>query len=97
MSRLRPRLPPASCPLHESWWVPRWGESGEQGEVFVFPNGSFVCWGLDEVSARRFADEVVKHGAEVAPLLEDETEELEFVTDPTELGAVPLAIHQLVC
>jgi uncharacterized Rmd1/YagE family protein len=86
---MRPHLPPSAQTLHESWWVPSWGEPDRQGEIFVFSNGSFVCWGLDENNARRFADEVIKPAAEVAPLLEAETEELEFVTDPTELGGVP--------
>jgi uncharacterized Rmd1/YagE family protein len=72
--------------LHESWWVPRWGEKGKEGEIFVFANGSFVCWGLGEESARRFAAEIISPQIEVAPLKEVETEELEFVTDPHELG-----------
>jgi uncharacterized Rmd1/YagE family protein len=90
LSRLGKYLPPKSRTLHESWWIPKWGESGHEGEVFVFANGSFVCWGLEEREARRFAAEFVKPDVEVAPLNEAETEELEFVTDPTELGGVPV-------
>lgn len=87
LSRLRGHLPPMSRTLHESWWVPKWGEQGREGEIFVFANGSFVCWGLGEEDARRFAAEVVSRPEiEIAPLKEPETEELEFVTDPTELG-----------
>lgn len=54
----------------------------------MFSNGSFVCWGLQEKDARRFADEVIDQapGIEVGPLQEAETEELEFVVDPIELG-----------
>lgn len=54
----------------------------------MFANGSFVCWGLGEEDARRFAVEVIGRapGIEVDPLKEPETEELEFVTDPIELG-----------
>jgi uncharacterized Rmd1/YagE family protein len=88
MSQLRARLPPMSQTLHESWWVPKWGDSGKEGEIFIFANGSFVCWGLEEKDARKFAAEVIKPDVEIAPLNEPETEELEFVTDPTELGGV---------
>lgn len=87
LPRLRGSLPPQSQKLHESWWVPKWGEHGKEGEVFVFANGSFVCWGLGEQDARRFADTVLsKPGVQVGSLKEAETEELEFVMDPTELG-----------
>lgn len=85
-------LPANSQALNDSWWVPQWpprGQGkGDQGEVFVFANGSFVCWGLDESGARRFASEVIGNtpGIEVGSLKEAETEELEFVTDPSELG-----------
>lgn len=86
--RLHPDLPARSQTLHESWWVPKWGQPGKEGEVFVFANGSFVCWGLGEDDAHRFAIEVLDRapGIAVAPLKEPETEELEFVTDPIELG-----------
>ena len=90
LSRLRghPSLPLRSQTLHESWWVPKWGPKGKEGEVFVFSNGSFVCWGLGEQDARKFASEVIDRapGIEVSPLKEAETEELEFVMDPIELG-----------
>ncbi|KAF8206406.1 hypothetical protein K438DRAFT_2089154 [Mycena galopus ATCC 62051] len=84
LSRMRgfPVLPSHSQKFHESWWVPRWGKDGKQGEVFVFANGSFVCWGLEEDEAHRFAVEIIGRipGIEVP-----ETEELEFVVDPLEL------------
>ncbi|KAG2058660.1 hypothetical protein BDR06DRAFT_876248 [Suillus hirtellus] len=79
LSRLRSRLPGAQT-LHDSWWVPQWGDGGE---IFVFSNGSFVCWGLGEGEARRFAREILAP-SEVGRLKDPETEELEFVTDPTE-------------
>jgi required for meiotic nuclear division protein 1 len=77
--RLRSRLPGAQT-LHDALWVPHWGDGGE---VFVFSNGSFVSWGLGEGEAQRFAREVLAP-SEVNRLKEPETEELEFVTDPTE-------------
>ncbi|KAG2367862.1 hypothetical protein BDR07DRAFT_1392378 [Suillus spraguei] len=79
LSRLRSCLPDAQT-LHDAWWVPNWGDGGE---IFVFSNGSFVCWGLGEAEARRFAREVLAP-SEVGRLRDPETEELEFVTDPTE-------------
>ena len=89
LSHMRGRLPPQSRILHESWWVPKWGEKGKEGEIFVFANGSFVCWGLDEDDAKIFADKVLsKPNMQVGSLKEAETEELEFVTDPNELGKV---------
>jgi uncharacterized Rmd1/YagE family protein len=69
--------------------VPKWGEKGKEGEVFVFANGSFVCWGLGEEDAKIFAEKVLSRpSVEVGSLKEAETEELEFVTDPNELGKV---------
>ncbi|TDL16568.1 hypothetical protein BD410DRAFT_777074 [Rickenella mellea] len=82
---LRPKLPYGSQVLHEAWWIPRWGKPGSEGEVFVFENGSFVCWGLEEKEATRFVGEVIrKSRAEVDRLLDPETEDVEFVTDPNE-------------
>ncbi|EAU85397.2 cytoplasmic protein [Coprinopsis cinerea okayama7 len=91
LSRLRshPDLPPRAQALHEAWWVPKWvGNNGQVGEVFVFSNGSFVSWGLDEVEVRRFAKQIIDRtaGMSVARLKEEETEELEFVVDPSELS-----------
>lgn len=84
--RFHPDLPARSQALHDSWWIPKWGQSGKEGEVFVFANGSFVCWGLGDADAKKFAAEIIDRapGIEVAPLKELETEELEFVLDPIE-------------
>ena len=79
-TRLRPRLTPDSQKLHDAWWIPRWGQDGE---IFVFGNGSFVCWGLSEDEARQFAKDILAP-CEVGSLQDPETEELEFVTDPNE-------------
>lgn len=71
--------------LQEAWWVPKWSANGKDGEVFIFGNGSIVCWGLGEAEARQFAAEVLaKSNAEVQRLADPETEDLEFVTDPAE-------------
>jgi len=85
LSRLRGHLPPQSRTLHESWWVPKWGPKGKEGEIFIFANGSFVCWGLGEDDAKIFSEKVISiPNVQVGPLKEAETEELEFVTDPNE-------------
>ena len=86
--RSRPNLPAGSQALHESWWIPKWGDEGKEGEVFVFSNGSIVCWGLGEADTRKFAAEVIDGtpDMEVGPLKEHETEELDFVLDPIEWG-----------
>ena len=80
--KLRDRLPASAQSVHEAWWIPKCGK----GEIFVFPNnGSFVCWGLSEEGARKFAKQVLGfQGVQVGPLKEPETEELDFITDPSE-------------
>ncbi|KAF8507937.1 hypothetical protein JB92DRAFT_657400 [Gautieria morchelliformis] len=79
-------LPSIARTFQEACWIPKWGSPGSEGEIFVFSNGSFVCWGLGEGEAERFKKEVIQNvpGVQVAPLKEDETEDLEYVTDPTE-------------
>lgn len=85
LARVVPHLPAGSSALHDAWWVPRYTVDGREGEVFVFGNGSIVCWGLGEAAAAQFARDVVARSqAEIAPLREPETEDLEFVTDPSE-------------
>ncbi|KZT73697.1 hypothetical protein DAEQUDRAFT_684056 [Daedalea quercina L-15889] len=82
---IRDHLPSSAKLLHESWWIPKWGETGKEGEIFIFGNGSFVCWGLDEEQAKKFAWNFLrKPHVEVSPLREPETEDLDFVTDPEE-------------
>lgn len=82
---MKDHLPPSARSLHESWWIPKWGENGKEGEIFIFGNGSFVCWGLDEEQAKSFARKHLrKPSVEILPLREPETEDLEFVTDPEE-------------
>lgn len=86
-----PSLPQTARTFQEAYWIPRWGKQDKEGEVFVFSNGSFVCWGLGEDEAHRFKEEVIQSvpGVEVAPLKEAESEDLEYVTDPSE--CVPLS------
>ena len=61
------------------------GEEHELGEAFVFENGCAVFWGLQEEDARKFLDNLVrKNGVEIGRYAEEETEEVEFVTDPAE-------------
>lgn len=88
LSRLRthPDLPSRAQAFNESWWIPSWGRPGKEGEVFVFPNGNIIGWGLDEAEVKRFSLEVIgkARGIEVGSLQEAETEELEFVVDPSE-------------
>jgi uncharacterized Rmd1/YagE family protein len=52
----------------------------------VFPNnGSFVCWGLTEQEAQKFSRQVLAFPeVQVGQLREAETEELDFITDPSE-------------
>ena len=69
-----------------------------EGEVFIFRNGSFVCWGLTEEDAVRFRrDVLMPANAEVGTLAEPETEELEFATDPSEcvLSLLPCSLFKI--
>ncbi|KAI0091283.1 hypothetical protein BDY19DRAFT_934917 [Irpex rosettiformis] len=87
LSRLSGHLPSTAQLLHESWWVPKWksGPDSKEGEIFIFGNGSFVCWGLGELDAEAFARDVLRKAkAEIGRVWEPETEDLEFVTDPSE-------------
>lgn len=85
LGRLPAYLPSNARSLHDAWWVPKWSVNEKEGEVFVFGNGSIVCWGLGEAGAERFARDVIgKAKAEIRPLKEPETEDLEFVMDPSE-------------
>ncbi|GJJ08174.1 hypothetical protein Clacol_002382 [Clathrus columnatus] len=79
-------LPLGARIFQEAYWVPKWGSPGKEGEIFIFSNGSFVCWGLGETEAERFKREVIRNTAdlEIVPLKEDEAEDLEYVTDPNE-------------
>lgn len=90
LPQLRLRLPASALQLHGAWWLPRWaGLNGKEGEIFVFGNGSIVCWGLEENDARKFArDFITSSFAEAGHLKEAETEDIDFVTDPNEY--VPL-------
>jgi len=80
--KLGDRLPASAQIVHQACWIPKYGK----GEIFVFPNnGSFVCWGLSEVEARKFARKVLGfQGVQVGRLREPETEELDFIMDPSE-------------
>ena len=82
-SNLRSRLPSSSILLHNAWWVPKWSAGQRTGEVFLFENGTLVCWGLDETDANKFAKHFVRNSqVELGRLKEPETEDIEFVTDP---------------
>lgn len=84
--QLRRRLPKSALKLNAAWWIPKWESTqGKEGEVFIFENGSIVCWGLEETDAQNFARQIImKSDAQVKPLDEPETEDVEFVTDPNE-------------
>ena len=72
--------------FESSWWIPSWSANGQEGEVWIFENGSIVCWGMGENEARQFTEEFLARTrySQVNQLEEAETEELEFVTDRAE-------------
>jgi uncharacterized Rmd1/YagE family protein len=76
----------------EALWLPQVrgqkhsaGDTEDVGEAFVFENGCAVFWGIQEDDARRFLDSLVRrNGVEIGRYIEEETEEVEFVIDPSE-------------
>jgi uncharacterized Rmd1/YagE family protein len=84
--------------LAEALWLPvdirrmNHGEGiGEHGlgEAFIFENGCAVFWGVSEEDARHFLHNLIqKSGVEIGRYSEEETEEVEFVTDLTEYGVI---------
>jgi uncharacterized Rmd1/YagE family protein len=74
--------------LAESLWIPNLRKSidgSTGGEAFVFENGCVVAWGVQEEDARRFIQrKMTQRGVELGKYAEEETEEVEFVTDPSE-------------
>lgn len=91
LQRLRRSLPDSTIRFEEALWVPltsanAGGEEGDATEVWVFRNGTVVCWGLEEDAARAFVEQLVNSSpsSQISPLKVVETEELEFVVDPAE-------------
>lgn len=65
---------------------PRAFDQGQNGEIWVFKSGSFVTWGLSAAEGRTFLREVIRNlsgGVEKARHDEIQTEEVDFVVDPT--------------
>ena len=88
LPRLQSVLGKNATVLAESLWIPNLrkcinGSTG--GEAFVFENGCVVSWGVQEEDARRFIQlNMTGRGVELGKYMEEETEEVEFVTDPSE-------------
>lgn len=67
--------------------APRQFEQGQNGEIWVFKSGSFVTWGLSAAEGRSFLREVIRNPSgniEISRHGEVQTEEVDFVVDPTE-------------
>ncbi|KAG8936078.1 hypothetical protein FRC02_004703 [Tulasnella sp. 418] len=86
LDALEAYLPPSAVRFEESWYIPKWGFEGDNVELWVFGNGSTVCWGGGEHAVRTFVSNVLDKDPfiQIDRLEEAETEELEYVTDPTE-------------
>jgi uncharacterized Rmd1/YagE family protein len=64
-------------------------EQGKEGEIWIFKSGSFVTWGMSHAEGRTFIREVVRNKKariEVGPIPHHDiqTEEVDYVTDPSE-------------
>jgi required for meiotic nuclear division protein 1 len=53
------------------------------GDVFIFPSGNIVSWSVPETSITRLATTIAKSAVGAPYTDEIETEDLEFVVDPT--------------
>lgn len=88
MPRLQSVLGKDAVVLAESLWIPNLqkcidGSTG--GEAFIFENGCVISWGVQEETAQRFIQlKMTGRGVELGKYTEEETEEVEFVTDPSE-------------
>ncbi|KAG8905551.1 hypothetical protein FRB99_008750 [Tulasnella sp. 403] len=85
LSQVR-RLPSGAVKFEQALWIPSWTYKGDTCELWIFDNGSVVCWGAGEDTARAFLRNIFEKNPAVQVGLLDhaETEELEFVTDPNE-------------
>lgn len=83
---LNRHLPPSAIMFEEAWWIPSWKHEDVDCEVWLFENGSLVCWGGGEEAAKAFAGEFLdrENSIQIGKLEEAESEELDFVTDHTE-------------
>jgi len=64
-------------------------EQGKEGEIWIFKSGSFVTWGMSHAEGRTFIREVIRNKkarieAGPIPHPDIQTEEVDFVTDPSE-------------
>jgi required for meiotic nuclear division protein 1 len=88
LPRLQSVLGKEAFVLAESLWVPNLRKSidgSTGGEAFVFENGCVVSWGVQEEDTRRFIQQnMTGCGVELGKYIEEETEEVEFVTDSSE-------------
>ena len=64
--------------------VSRYDEVPEMGDVFIFPSGTLVAWGVPEESVETFATKTLYPAAQMPYKLEQmETEDLNYLEDPT--------------
>lgn len=83
-STLSPYLTPSPTNNHTGYEHP--SPSSPSGEIWIFKNGSFVTWGLNSSQGKAFLNDVIRSTGEVEQGKYEvaQTEEVEFVVDPTE-------------
>lgn len=88
LPRLQSVLGKEAVVLAESLWIPNLRKSIDKstgGEAFVFENGCVVSWGVQEEDTRQFIQQnMTGRGVEFGKYVEEETEAVEFITDPSE-------------
>ena len=63
--------------------VSRYDEVPEMGDVFIFPSGTLVAWGVPEESVETFATKTLYLAAQMPYKIEQmETEDLHYLEDP---------------
>ncbi|KAI9021450.1 hypothetical protein CLU79DRAFT_835691 [Phycomyces nitens] len=60
------------------------GPSNGGGEIFVYKDGTFATWAVNDETSQQFLDSFIRSRVEVRPKYEIETESIKFVVDEDE-------------
>lgn len=58
-------------------------DHAQGGDIYVFSNGTFVCWGLDQSQQEKFLNDYVRNCGGNSPIAES-TESVEYIIDEDE-------------
>ncbi|KAI9775771.1 MAG: hypothetical protein M1839_000899 [Geoglossum umbratile] len=81
VAHIRIPVPPAGSEVIEP--PEKQGSSMEYGDVFIFPSGTVVAWSVPEALTSHLITKTLLPAAENAHLAQLETEDLEYLEDPS--------------